>query len=136
MTWVPSLSDLARYIIAFVVASHGITYVMFPVLNGQIFVGWRESSWLLRSTITGDTLKTLTFALWVIAGVGFIATGTAIALAPSLQGLWPPLAMCASLVGLLSFAVIWDAQIQHAVAQGIIGAVISLIILISAIVLR
>jgi len=133
MTWVPFLIVLVRYLIALVVGSHGITYVMFALL-GQAFVEWRGSSWLLGSTITGDTLKTLTLALWVITGVGFIATGIAIAFASSLQGFWRPLATGASIVSVLSFAIFWDGQMARFTDQGGIGMVLSLMILISTIV--
>ncbi len=135
MTWMPSLNVLARYLIASVVASHGITYTMYAALNGQTLAGWRGSSWLLGSVATANTLKTLTLALWVMAGVGFIAAGIAIAFPSSFQGFWPPLAIGASLVGLLSFAALWDGQVQLLARQGFIGAVLSLIILICAIVL-
>ena len=135
MTWVPPLSVLVWYLIALIVVSHGITYIAFVVSGANKFVGWKGSTWLLGSALTGDALKALASALWAIAGVGFIATGIAIAFSPSFQGLWLPLAIGASTVSILSLAIFWDGQTAHFADQGGIGMVLSLIILISAIVL-
>jgi hypothetical protein len=95
--------------------------------------GWKARSWLLRSTITGEKLKTLSRILWAIAGIGSIAAGIAIAFASSAQELWRPLAIVGSLVGMLGFAVFWDGQVKRSVNQGALGLVIDLIILLSAI---
>ena len=132
MTWVPPLTLLARYLIAFVVASHGIVYIGFGIESGKVSAGWRGNSLLLGNAITGDMLETLVIALWAIAGVGFIATGAAIAFSPSLQGLLRPLAIGTSLVGILSFAAFWDGQTRLFASQGGIGMVLSTIILVSA----
>jgi hypothetical protein len=137
MTWVPPLSVLVRYLIALIVVSHGITYIAFDwmgVSGAYQFAGWKGSSWLLGSAITGDALKTLTSAFWAIAGVGFIATGIVIAFSPLLQGFSRPLAIGASTVSILSFAIFWDGQTAHFPGQGGIGMILSLIILVSAIV--
>ncbi|HVP23591.1 MAG TPA: hypothetical protein VMS77_06735 [Conexivisphaerales archaeon] len=66
MTRMPSLDVLAWYLVALVVASHGMTYTMFATLNERVLVGWRGSSWLLGTTFTGGTLRTLALALWVV----------------------------------------------------------------------
>ncbi|HEY3374175.1 MAG TPA: hypothetical protein VGK02_03815 [Candidatus Aquicultor sp.] len=68
----------------------------------------RGSSWLLGSAITGDRLKTLALAFHATAGIVILACAVAIGFAPSIPGWWRPLA--------------------------IIGAIISLILLVSAIV--
>ncbi len=66
------------------------------------------------------------------AGIGVVATGIAFGL--SAQAVWRPLAIGASAVAIVSFFLFWDGQIRRAVAQGIIGAVISLLMLVAAIV--
>ena len=120
-----------RYLIALLVALHGFVYLNAARGVLPIFEGWKGSSWLLGNAVTCETLKRLTLALWALAGVGIVATG--IGFAFSAQAVWRPLAIVASAVAILSFFVFWDGQIQRLVAQGMIGLVISLVILLSAI---
>ncbi len=128
------LEVLFQYLIALVVFFHGVVY-----LNGGlgrlkgIYEGWKGSSVLLRKTITGDKLMRLTRALWAIAGIGTILTGIVIALASTFHGLWQPVAIVASAVAILSFAVSWDGQVRRSPNQGIIGMALSLIILLGAV---
>ncbi len=94
--------------------------------------GWKGSSVLLGSVITGDSLKTLAGGLWLVAGVGLMGAGVAIALAPWVPALWRPIALGAGLIGVLSFAVFWDGQVQLLVDEGVVGMALSLVILSGA----
>jgi hypothetical protein len=59
----------------------------------------------------------------------------AIALASWFPGLWRPIAIGGTLIGVLSFAAFWDGQVSPMVDEGVLGMVISLVILIGAIAL-
>lgn len=119
-----------RYLIALVVGVHGLVYL--NVIRGWfpgIFEGWMGISLVLGNTLTGDSLKTLTLAVWLIAGIGLICAGVTILFTPSMPGLWRPLTIGASLLGILGFAFFWNGQTQRLVDQGLIGAILSLVIL-------
>jgi hypothetical protein len=121
-----------RYLIAFVVGCHGFIYVRIgPVIAGTV-KEWRGSSWLLGSAVTDGRLKALVIALNVIAGITTLACAVAIGFAPSLPGWWRPLAIGGGAVGIAAFAVFWDGQTQLLFQEGAVGAVISLILLVSA----
>lgn len=125
---------LLQLFIALIVGAHGLVYFMGGTWRIRgLFEGWRERSLFLRGTITGNALRQLTRALWIMAGIGTIFTGIAIALASELVGLWRPIAIAASVFAVVSFAVSWDGQGRRSVNQGIIGMVLSAIILVSAI---
>lgn len=127
-----------RYLIAFVVACHGLTYVIYGLLvRGRLdewLKEWRGRSWLLGSVVPGDRLKTLVAVLHVSAGVVILASAVAIALAPWVPGWWRPLAMLGAALGLAGLAVFYDGQPRRLVEEGAIGAGISLLLLVSAIV--
>jgi hypothetical protein len=126
---------LLQLFIALIVGFHGLVYFMGGMWRiSGLFEGWRERSLFLRGAITGNTLRRLTRALWIIAGIGTIATGITIALASPSLGLWRPIAIAASVIAVVSFVVSWDGQGRRSVNQGLIGMVLSAIILISAIV--
>lgn len=124
-----------RYLIAALVVGHGFIYVNFSL--GRLpdaLKGWRGTSWLLGDIVTGERLKTLAFTLHAVAGIGIMAAGIAMAFAPTVPRLWRPLTIVGSVLGVLAFAAFWDGQ-SRLVQQGIIGAVLSLLLLLSAIAL-
>lgn len=123
-----------RYLIAFVVFCHGFIHVRIgSALPGPIKV-WRGSSWLLRSAVTDGRLKALVVGLHVFAGLAILACAAAIGFAPSIPGWWRPLAICGAAVGISAFAIFWDGQTQFLIEEGVIGAVVSLILLLSAVI--
>jgi fluoride ion exporter CrcB/FEX len=74
-------------------------------------------------------------SLHVTAGIVLLACAVAIALAPSLPGWWRPLAITGAALGLVAFSVFWDGQTRLLFEEGVIGAVVSLVLLIGAIAL-
>lgn len=122
-----------QYLIAFVVGCHGYAYIPFGIFVRTALKEWRGSSWLLGSTLTGDGLKEVALALHVIAGIVILASGIAIGFASSAPGWWRPLMVVGAVVGIAGFAVFWDGQTRLLATEGAIGAVISLILLVSAI---
>ena len=122
-----------RYLIAFVVFCHGFIYVRIgSVLPGPI-TEWKGTSWLLGSAVTGHRLKALVVSLHVIGGIATLACAAAIGFGPSLPGWWCPLAIGGATVDIAGFAVFWDGQVQFLFEEGAIGALVSLILLGSAI---
>ncbi len=123
-----------RYLIAAVVFGHGFIYVNFSL--GRLpdaLKDWRGTSRLFGGAVTGDRLKMLVFALHAIAGIAIIAAGIGIVFAPVAPRLWRPLAIVGSTVAILAFASFWDGQTERLVRQGVIGAVLSLILLLCAV---
>ena len=124
-----------RYLIACVVFAHGFVYVRIgSVLPGPI-KAWRGRSWILSDTVTGDQLRRVVVSLHVAAGIALLACAVAIALAPSLPGWWRPLAITGAAIGVVAFTVFWDGQTRLLFEEGVIGAVVSLVLLIGAIAL-
>jgi hypothetical protein len=126
------MTPWVRVLIASAVFCHGFIYIRIgSVLPGPI-KEWRGSSWLLGSTLTGDSLTTLVVGLHVIAGIATIACSLAIGFAPSVPGWWRPLAITAAALGVAAFAVFWDGQTQLLLQEGAIGAAVSVILLATA----
>ena len=127
------MSPWLQYLFAFVVACHGSIYI--PLLFvPDMLKGWRGGSWLLGSALTGDRLMTLLVVLHVAAGIAILASGAAIGFAALAPGWWRPLAIVGAVLGLAAFALFYDGQAGRMVEEGAIGAAISLILLVGAIV--
>ena len=122
-----------RLLIAFVIFCHGFIYIRIgSMLTGPI-KEWRGSSWLLGSVVKGDRLAMLVVGVHVIAGIATIAAALAIGFAPSAPGWWRPLAIIGGALGIAAFAVLWDGQIQLLFEEGGIGALVSLVLVGTAI---
>ena len=123
-----------RYLIAIVIGGHGFIYLRFG-MGGlpDALKDWRGTSWLLGGAIAGDRLKALAFGLSLVAGIATLACGVAVAFAGSSHGLWRPLAIIGATFGIVFFAVFWDGQTERLVNQGVIGAAVSALLLLGAI---
>ena len=122
-----------RYLIAFVVACHSLVYILYGFMIPSKIKEWRGTSLVLGSSVKGDRLKKLMLTLHVAAGIGTIACAIAIAIAPLASGLWPPLAIIGASIGIIGFIMFWDGQVKYLVQEGLIGASISLVILLTAV---
>ena len=122
-----------RLLVAFVIFCHGFIYIRVGSMLPGPIKEWRGSSWLLGSVVTGDRLTLLVIGLHVIAGTATIAGALAIGFAPSVPGWWRPLAIIGGALGVTAFAVFWDGQIQLLFEEGGIGALVSLVLLGTAI---
>jgi len=123
-----------RYLLALAISVHGMIYVVTPLssLSSTVFAGWKGSSALLGGLITGDELKSITTGLWLIAGAGLVCACVAFVLMPRFPHLWRPIAIGATLVGMMSFIFFWDGQAVEFVDQGGIGLVLSAAIFFGA----
>jgi hypothetical protein len=124
-----TMNPWLRYLIAFIVFCHGFIYVRIgAVLPGPI-KEWKGTSWLLGNAVTGDQLVALVRGLHVIAGIAILACAVAIAFAPAW---WRPFAVIGAAMGLVALAVFYDGQTQFLFQEGIVGAGVSLVLLIIA----
>jgi len=118
-----------RYVIAFVVLSHAFIYVRIgAVLPGPI-EQWTGRSRLLGGAVTGRALVTLSRIVHVVAGAVLLACAVALALN---HASWRPLAIAGSAIGLAAFAIFWDGQTEFLAEEGVIGAGVSLVWLVVA----
>jgi hypothetical protein len=71
--------------------------------------------------------------LHLVAGAVILGCAAVIVIAPSAPGWWRPLAIVGAASGLGAFAVFYDGQVRLLAVEGAIGAVVSLILLVTAI---
>ena len=120
------------YLNAFVIATHRIACILFGAMGPDGIQGWKGTSWIFGSALTGGRLKALVLVLHAAAGVAILACAVAIVFGPSLPGWWRPLAIAGAALGLAGFAVFLDGQPQLVVQEGGFGATISAILLVAA----
>ena len=121
-----------QYFVAFVVFCHGFIYVRIgAVLPGPI-TGWRGHSWLLGNALTDHRLVALAIGLHVAAGLATVACAAAIGFSPAVPGLWRPLAVTGAAIGIAAFGVFWDGQTKLLFEEGVVGVVVSAMLLVAA----
>ena len=129
-----TMNPWLRCLIALFIVGHGSIYLNFGLGRPpDALEDWRGTSWLLKSVLSGDKLKSLAFGLSIAAGLAIMACGVAVALTGSLHGLWRPLAIIGATLGLAVFAAFWDGQPQQLVNQGAIGVVVSAALFLAAV---
>lgn len=128
------MSPWLRYLIAFVVACHGFTYIPFGILIPDKLKEWRGTSLLFGDTFTRPKLKVIVMIVHIITGIAILACAIAIGVAPSAPGLWRLFAIIGAAFGIEAFVVFWDGQTKLFVQEGGIGLIISLILLVFTIV--
>ncbi len=120
-----------QFLVGFIVFCHGFIYIRIgSVLPGPV-KGWNGTSRVLGDVLTGRGLIVLVRILHVAAGILMLGCGFAIAL-----GLrwWSPLAILGGAIGLGGFVAFWDGQTRLLFHEGAIGAGVSLVLLIAAVV--
>ena len=133
MIWPPDVTTVLRYLIAFVIGSHGVAYLMYASQSGKVLEGWAGQALLLGSVFSGRRLETLAVTLWAVAGIGLLCTAVAFGLWSSGSDYWRSIAVGASLVSIASFAVVWDGRAVGFAPEGGIGMIISAIILLGSV---
>jgi hypothetical protein len=126
------MNEWLRYLIAFVVLCHGITYFMFGFLAPREMKDWLGTSRILGPVLTASRLRAVIPVVHVVAGVAIIGTGIAMALAPLVAGLWPPLAILGGIASIAAFTAFWDGRLKYIIEEGGIGLGLSLVLLIVA----
>jgi hypothetical protein len=129
------MNEWVRYLIAFVVACHGITYLLFGFLGPSQMKEWKGESWILGPVLSASRIRAAVLVVHVIAGLAIIASGIAIAFAQQVPGLWRPLAVFGGVASIAAFAAFWDGRPKHIVQEGGIGLGLSVILLMAALAL-
>lgn len=129
------MASWLRYLIAFAIGCHGFTYVLYGFIIPIKITMWKGSSWVLKNTIKTDRLRRLVLVLHCAAGALTFAGAVAIAIVTWAPALWPPLIIAGAIIGIIGFLIFWDGQTKYLVDEGIIGASISLALLVLAIIL-
>jgi hypothetical protein len=120
--------------VAPVISGHGFICAKFgPGGLPDAIKDWKGTSWLLGGAIAGDRLKKLARGFSLVAGSATLACGVALALAGSSPGPWRRLALFGAAFGIVAIAVFWDGQTERLVNQGVTGAAVGALLLLSAI---
>jgi hypothetical protein len=126
------MNPWVQYVIAFVLLCHGAIYVGVGSMLPAPVKGWKGTSWLLGSDVSQSQLTTLIVWLHVLAGVSMLACALVIGMPWLLPEWWRAFALTGAMLGIMAFVMFWDGQTAFLIEEGALGALISLVVLVTA----
>ena len=114
---------------------HGLVHIWFVTMNqGWVELkpemGWTGKSWLLTGPLGQDITQPIATIFYGLATITFIIAGIGLLSSQDWTRLWVIIASSISAVSILLF---WDGNFCHPVEKGLIGLILDVAILISAI---
>ncbi len=120
------------------IALHGVVHLLYFGQSARYFelkpgLSWPDGSWVFSRMIGDGTARFIVSMLLVLAGFGFIASGLGILIS---QAWWRPLMIAIAILSVFIFVFFWNGQGQNLDAQGGIGILIDLWLLIMVLLVR
>jgi hypothetical protein len=125
-----------HYAAASAVLLHALVYLGIGSQLPAPVSGWSGRSWLLRDAISPAHTARLSVMLHVTAGIAMLGSAGAIALAPQAPEYWRPVSIVAGGIGIVAFLVFYDGQPARLVDEGGLGALLSVVLVLTAVLWR
>ena len=125
------MNDWWRYLLAFIIACHGLTYLLFGFLGPAAIKEWSGSR-ILGRVLSVRQIHLAIPVAHVVAGVAIMAAAIAIAFVPAAPAWWVFLALVGGVGSIAAFAAFWDGRAENIVQEGGIGLGLSLTLVVVA----
>jgi hypothetical protein len=129
---------MLRFLIGLFIILHGLVHLWYFTLSQRLVdfkpeMGWSGKSWLFTGLLGDPTTRLLASVLFVVAAIALVISGVGIF--ARAEWWWPMLIGSAIFSSAILF-VLWDGSTQLVVQKGLIGFLISLVILLVLLVLK
>jgi len=129
---------MLRFLISLFIILHGLVHLWYFTLSQGLVefkpeMGWTGKSWILSNFLGDSTARSLASALFVLAAIAFVISGVGIFVRA--EWWWPVLLGSAIFSSMVLF-LLWDGNMQLIVQKGLIGFLISLVILLVLLVFK
>ena len=111
---------------------HGLVHLWYVIMSLRLVdnkpeMGWTGESWLLTNKLGEGVNRIIASILYSMAALGFVASGVGL----PIEQLWfQPLMAGSAVLSLLAIVVFWDGKTSQIIEKGLIGFVISALVLI------
>ena len=117
---------------------HGLVHLLYFGQSRKLFelqpgLAWPDGSWAFSRLLGDETTRLLANIACLLAAVGFAVGGAGVFVK---QAWWQPVVVGAAAFSAVVFALFWNGKLERLDAQGGIGLLIALALLISVIILR
>lgn len=126
---------MLRFLIGLFIVLHGLVHLWFFTLSrglvkfqpGMREPGWTGKSWLFTGILGDPTTRSLASILFVLAAIAFVISGFGIFFRT--EWWWTAL-LGSAIFSSVTILILWDGSLRLAVDKGVIGFLISLMILV------
>ncbi|MCC6802575.1 MAG: hypothetical protein IT319_06805 [Anaerolineae bacterium] len=117
---------------------HGLVHLLYVGQSQKLFelqpqLTWPDGSWAFSGLLGDPTTRLLASIVCVLAAVGFVGGGIGILAS---QAWWRPLVVGAAILSAVGYLLLWNGRMQKIDAQGGIGILINVGILVVVLMLQ
>ncbi|HEU0296143.1 MAG TPA: hypothetical protein VFR47_25635 [Anaerolineales bacterium] len=129
---------MLRFLMGLFVILHGLVHLWYFTLSRGLVefkpeMGWTGRSWLFTNLLGDSTTRALASVLYTLATVGLVVSGAGIFLRADW---WRTVLVGSAIFSSAIILLLWDGGMQWIVQKGLIGFLISVVILIALLLLK
>ena len=127
-----------RIIFGVFVVLHGLIHLLYAGQSMRYFeltpgMLWPDGSWVFSRLLGNEAARNLASISLILAALGLIVGGIGIFVS---QAWWRPVIVGAAAFSAIVYVVFWNGRMQNLDAQGAVGILIDLAILLAVLIFR
>lgn len=127
-----------RFLLGLFIILHGLVHLWYFTLSQRLVefkpeMGWTGKSWILSNLLGDSNTRSLASALFVFTTIAFVLS--AVGIFGRLEWSWTVL-LSSAVFSCTILLLFWDGSMQLIVQKGLIGFLISLVIVLALILLK
>ena len=121
-----------RFLFCLFIILQGLVHLWYFTLSQRLVefkseMGWTGKSWIFSSLLGDSTTRLLASTLFILAAAVFVISGLGIFFRAEW---WRPMLLGSAILSSAILFLLWDGNLQLIVQKGLIGFLISLVILL------
>ena len=122
---------MIEILLGIIIILHGIVFLLYAGHSKKLFelqkgMVWPNESWLLKNVIPENSLRLLTFLIFIIFAIMFVISGILFFID---NYLWKILIYIVSVISSIFMLLLWNGKNEKIADQGGVGLLINLFIL-------
>jgi hypothetical protein len=129
---------MVRIFFGVFIVLHSLVHLLYYGQSARYFelkpgMVWPDGSWVFSRLLGDGAVRNMASILLLLSAIGLIIGGIGILVS---QAWWRPEVVCAAIFSSVIFILFWNGRMQNLDAQGGIGLIIDVAILMAVLVLR
>ena len=129
---------MLRILSGVILIMHAVVHLLYLGQSSRTFelqpgMNWPDGSWLFSRLLGNEPTRALASIILLLVALGFMAGGVGIFL---MQAWWRPVVVGAAILSSLVFIFFWNGSLRNLDAQGALGILIDIAILVAVLIFR
>ena len=127
-----------RFIFGVIIVLHGLVHLLYSGQSARYFelnpgMLWPDGSWVFSRLLSNEVARNLASISLIVAAIGLIGGGIGIFAS---QAWGRPVVIAAATFSSMVYILFWNGSMQNLDAQGAVGILIDLAILLAVLIFR